>query len=313
MTGVGGLYTLLKLSKFMNRIRKLNQRDRMSFHLFIAFTMNLLFVSFGITQSPIADRRQVASIQCMSWDEYAQGLFAKPYVVQIQSSSTGALLYYGAEHSRDSKHSQFSEIERYWHKIKPQIAFVEGRLPPAHQDSESAIRQNGESGFVRFLADRHGVPVASMDSSIEQQTKSLLRELSGTQAKTYFILREIVRQKRVHDSQALDLSALSVYMKGLQDQPALRVPPNNVAELATCFDRYFDDTLNYRDATQRWFDPMGSVNWVNQASRKLADDRNIEMVRKIVSNIRDGKRVFAVVGRTHTIMQEPAIRALILP
>ncbi len=296
----------------MIRIRKLNQRDRLSSHLLIAFAFNPLFVSFGITQSPIADRSQVALYQCMSWDEYAKGQFAKPYVVQIQSSSTGSLLYFGAEHSRDSKHSQFSEIERYWHKFKPEIAFVEGRLPPAHHDSELAIRQNGESGFVRFLADRHGVPVASMDSTIEQQTKSLLRELPATQVKIFFILRQIVRQKRFHDNEALDLSALSVYMKGLSDQPALRVPPNDVVELATCFDQYFDDTLKYQDATQRWFDPLGSVNWVNQVSRELADDRNIEMVRKIVSNIRDGKRVFAVVGRTHTIMQEPAIRALTL-
>ncbi len=247
----------------------------------------------------------------MSWNEDAKGQFAKPYVLQIQSSSTGSLLYFGAEHSRDSKHSQFSEIERYWHEFKPEIAFVEGRLPPARYDSESAISQNGEPGFVRFLADRHGVPVASMDSSIEQQTKSLLRELPAKQVKIYFILRQIVRQKRFADNQALDLSALSVYMKGLSDQPALRVPPNDVVELVPCFDQYFDDTLKYQDATQRWFDPLGSVNWVNQASRKLANDRNIEMVCQIVTNMLNGKRVFAVVGRTHTIMQEPAIRALI--
>jgi hypothetical protein len=250
------------------------------------------------------------TIPWMTWQEYQQGHFEKPYIFHHRAAA-GNLIYFGAEHSNQPEHPQFTLIEKLWQELRPQVALVEGRLPPTAPSREVAIQGHGEPGFVGYLARRDGVPVISMDASLAEQAQALAARYPLDQVKLYFILRQVVRWKRFRDQASLDGDGLAAYLQTLAKLPQLSGEPLTEAAVATTFRKYFGDQGSYRDATQAWFDPLGQVHWVNQASKDLADDRNQAMVRQIITQLASGKRVLAVAGRTHTIMQERALRHLL--
>jgi hypothetical protein len=251
------------------------------------------------------------TIPWMTWQEYQQGDFDKPYTFRYRGAA-GTLIYFGAEHSNRPEHPQFTMIENLWRELQPQVALIEGRLPPTAISREAAIQGQGEPGFVGYLARRDGVPVISMDASLAEQAQALAAaRYPLDQVKLYFILRQVVRGKRFGDQAALEGDGLTAYLRILGDTPHLSGEPLTETAVATTFRKYFGDAGSYRDAIQGWFDPLGQVNWVNQASKDLADYRNRAMVRQLIAQLASGKRVLAVAGRTHTIMQEAALRYLL--
>ena len=59
---------------------------------------------------------------------------------------------------------------------------------------------------------------------------------------------------------------------------------------------------------ESWFNPLHSEAFTNEISRELSQIRNRHMVRLLVAQVAAGQRVFAISGRTHLVMQEPALR-----
>ena len=56
------------------------------------------------------------------------------------------------------------------------------------------------------------------------------------------------------------------------------------------------------------FDPTRSDTFLNEIARGSSTIRNCHMVPLVVEAARGGKRVFVVVGGSHVIVQEPALR-----
>jgi hypothetical protein len=65
----------------------------------------------------------------------------------------------------------------------------------------------------------------------------------------------------------------------------------------------------YEDVQPAWFDPVASGTFLNDISRASNAYRDEFIVRLLVQHVADGRRVFAVVGGSHVIMQEAALRA----
>jgi hypothetical protein len=66
-----------------------------------------------------------------------------------------------------------------------------------------------------------------------------------------------------------------------------------------------------RAVPKQWFDPTNTDTPLNSISRASSDYRNCYMVPMLAAAARHGKRVFVVVGGSHVIMQEPALRSLL--
>jgi hypothetical protein len=99
----------------------------------------------------------------------------RPYVYEIWRGS-GAVLVFGAEHTRDPQNPQIRLLRESWAQFRPTAALVEGRmgfLPAAFVDP---VRQFGESGAVYRLARRHGVEVLTWEQPLEAELNSVLRE-----------------------------------------------------------------------------------------------------------------------------------------
>ncbi len=68
--------------------------------------------------------------QIMSRGEYAGvvDIHARPFVVEMSLDTGGALLIFGAEHTKDPIDPQITEIEKKWQHFAPTFALCESRL-----------------------------------------------------------------------------------------------------------------------------------------------------------------------------------------
>ena len=247
--------------------------------------------------------------QLMTWPEYAQLRPEWPYVLQLRSSH-GEILYFGAAHTSDPSDPQLEQIEQAWEQFQPDIAFTEGGLPPIAATQNEAVRNAGEPGLVRFLAARDNVPTTTLDPSRAEQVAALDRHFSREQIKLYFLLRAVNQyvQRRGEAGLATELERiLSIYAatSGLSESP------RSIQELAAAYGRWFPDAAGYAGVRASWLDPVVSETFLNDISRALSDYRDRYMVRLLSNTVNDGYRVFAVVGGTHVVMQERALRARI--
>lgn len=243
----------------------------------------------------------------MSWEEYSQLSVAWPILVRIKASR-GELLYFGAKHTNDPANPQGSEIERLWREFRPDVAFNEGGDPPVEKSLVEAVTKYGESGLVRFLAARDGVPVQSIDPTRAEEVAVLVKRSPSEKVKLFYVLRAVAQHQRFQPGHMVEEELRRVFPI-LAATPGLQGPPNSIAELQSIYTRTFPGKKDLRDVQDSWFDPMVSENFLNEISRQSSEYRNRYMVDLLTRSVNRGKRVFAVVGGTHVVMQERAIRA----
>ena len=234
----------------------------------------------------------------MTWAEYDALDHAAPYLIERQCGA-GRLIYVGSRHTNDPAHAQNALIEELWRQLEPQIALNEGGNPPTYSDRDQAIRMNGEAGLVRYLAGRDKVPVKSIDPPRRLEVQWLLETFDAGRVKTYFALLQVNHHRR-NPVEPFDQLMTRVF-RNLESIPELAgVKPMRVEDLEVAYD----------DVQAWWFDPMRQDHWTNQVSRASSNRRDRFMIEQIHAALRDGKRVFAVVGASHVVMQEPVIRSL---
>jgi hypothetical protein len=155
----------------------------------------------GISLSSAA--AQVPAQQILSYKQYASIDHKSPYVLEFKLG-TGALLFYGAEHTGDPKNPQISDIERRWAAFHPTVAYNEGGNPATLRDPEEAVHKYAEAGFLRYLAGRDQVPVATFEPSFDDEISYLLKRYSPEQVKTFYALRQVTEARRLQTSTPLD-------------------------------------------------------------------------------------------------------------
>ena len=242
----------------------------------------------------------------MSWDEYRRTEHLTPYVLDL-SIGHGRLVYVGARHTNDPTSSEVSLIEWLWTQLEPELAFNEGGDPPTEKTKVAAVRRFGEAGLVRYLAMRDGVSVASLDPSRAQQADAAMLHFSAEQVKTFFALLQVYHH-RENPIEPFDERMTRVF-RNLEAVPTLTGRPRSLGELDTIYKEQFPGQGDYRDVPTSWFNPTKSETSLNDIARRLSEYRDGYIVQLLTSEVLDGKRVFAVVGASHVVMQEKAIRS----
>jgi len=242
---------------------------------------------------------------------------AKPEYGLVLGAGTGQLAYIGARHSSDPLDPQFAEIERQWNAQRPQVAFYEGPNRPVPKDRNEAIQQTGESGFVRWLAGRDGVPLARLEPDPKDETADLLQHFTPEQVGLFFSLREAAR---LRERRGMGEAEIARNIDGLLERAAGMglgaIPFRTSAEVAQAYRRYWQEPAQWWQAPSRWFDPKarsmetGGV-FTNELNARSSTFRNITMVQRLSAAVREGKRVFAVVGRDHVAHQADALRCAV--
>jgi hypothetical protein len=183
----------------------------------------------------------------------------------------------------------------------------EGGNPPFAATVAEAVTQYGEAGLIRFLARRDDVPVVSIDPSRSEETAYWSKTYTREQIKMFFLVRGVAQQIQNHDPAKVD-DELNRILGINNEAPGLTVPPRTADEFVRIYRQYFPDG-DYKSAKISWFDPMKSETLFNDMARMSSEYRDRYMVAMLQRHLREGERVFAVVGGTHVVMQEPALKA----
>jgi len=248
-----------------------------------------------------------AAARIMTFEEYRAISHAVPYVLEVQDGNGGELIYFGARHSYEPDDPQCRWIEQLWTDFRPAIAFNEGGDPPALSSAAEAISHHGEAGLVRFLAARDGVPVKSLEPTLDQLVDDALAAgFSPQQVKLYHALLPWISYRQSAGAEPLE-AFMGRVLSSLSQFQSLQGPPRDVRELDSVFAELFPEQPDWRSVPREWFDPAANGTFLNALARRVSELRDVHMVGLLSDAVRRGERVFAVVGASHVVMQEPAL------
>jgi hypothetical protein len=248
----------------------------------------------------------------MSWGEYSRTEHSVPYVIEF-ARGEGALVYFGAQHIGEgvglSTHPEVAEIEREWERLRPTRAFYEGRSTygaTLSSVSEAAAKA-GEGGVLRFLAARDGVDAQSLEPTGAEEVRALRTRFSLEQIRVFYVLR-CVSQNCTGAGSPGDQARRWFERTG--GRPELAGAPDTIEGLDRSARRLLSRLGDWRTVTRASLDPKPEAGetFLNEISRRSNDVRDSHMVGALVAAVRDGQRVFAVVGASHVVMQERALR-----
>jgi hypothetical protein len=234
--------------------------------------------------------------------------------LSIDGPGGGRLTYLPAEHSRDPAHPQLAGIERAWKDLRPTLAFYEGPNRPIADNAEASVRQAGEPGLVRFLAQRDGVKLARLEPPPQDEAAYVRERFGAERTELFYLLREAAqqRERRGASPDAVKASTEQLITR-MASLPGMQPVIRSVDDLQAAYARHWTSPANWWEAPLAWFDPLkdgketGGV-FTNDVNRASSAFRNIHMVRVLSQAVRDGQRVIAVVGGNHVPLQEAALR-----
>ncbi len=254
----------------------------------------------------------------MTFEEYAEVRHITPYVIDLTlggggaaSGKVGRLVYFGSRHSWDPDDPQHRWIEDLWYQFRPTIALNEGGDPPTEPSAEEALRRQGEPGLVRYLAARDDVPVRSLEPLKESEINHLCTRFDPEIVTLFLVMRAYSSYRQNHPPEAAE-GLLQDVLAYLADSPALSGGPMTPETFRTSMAHRFPGLKDWRDFPASMLDPVQRDQaWkeTNAVSQAASEFRDAHMVDLLLSLVERGERVFAVVGASHVVMQEPLLRA----
>jgi hypothetical protein len=253
----------------------------------------------------IASSARPPSRRILTFAEYAAIRHATPYVVDVRRDGARLVLF-GGSHSSDPAQPMFDQLERVCAQLAPDLALHEGTPPHPEPDREIAIRRHGEAGLVTHLAARAGIATASMDIPLAEEARLLRRELSRDEALVFLVVRQLASFNRKtarmdFDGYFGDFFAVIA--------PALGLPAIDWPLVEREHVRIVGRPLEARRVTGHETNPMRDelpTQRIAQRSNRLRDEH---MLARLLAAMESHRRVLAVVGVTHAVMLEPALRA----
>lgn len=247
----------------------------------------------------------------MTSEEYSKVKHSRPYVLQIQTEST-TILYFGIGHTRDPKDWQLKIADDLWSNLKPQVAIHESSTPRLESTLEDSVLMNGEPGWVGFKAKSEELPLESLDPSKAQQVESLAKQFDPEILKSFYVLQNIYEYKRrPTDRQRNSIDAVATAnLLRLSAIPALKGKPTNATELRAILQRVVGPDAKIESPPLSWFDPglVEKRTTFNDIAKTSSLIRDRFMIDRIVQLAQSNRRAFIMMGASHVVMQEPALR-----
>ncbi len=218
----------------------------------------------------------------------------------------GALLYIGTHHTRDPDDPQVKEIVRLWDEFQPTVALAESRLGFYVGGLRKGVGMFGEAGAVFALARAAGVPVYTLEAPLEMEMRAVLSTWRADRVAMFYVLRGAVNRG---SPDAREREAANLIRKRTR-WPGLEGSLSDVAALDSLYRAELPHLPDWRtaDGTVVW--PGRTTSYLNEIATGVNRFRDEYMLNLFRDQLDEGKRIFAVVGTSHVIMQEPALRAL---
>jgi hypothetical protein len=275
-----------------------------AFLLFAAWLLGTAWYRVPHHEVPSAIELTVPVMTADAYDDVIES-HARPFVYQIAASDgpgAGAVLIYGAEHTRDRADPQIADIAIRWTAFEPTVALVEsdlGMMFPAFMDP---VETFGEVGAAHALAREGGIPTYTREPSNDVLVASLVEQgFTAREVAMRVVLGPYfssLRYGRPEDPEAFveEFRAERTQWAGMEGTF------ETVEELDAEWQVRFPDGPDWRDLS----DEYGLPGFLGRMDANRARDEHF--ARVVIDLVRKGERVFAVCGSSHAVKLEPALR-----
>lgn len=253
-------------------------------------------------------------------DEEYQNEFKKghqtPYTYEIVRDGQ-SIFYFGAEHSRDTKISQWKKLEEYWNRFLKsvsgnKIVLLEGPARPLvlNLSQEEIIKQFGEVGLAMFYAKQNEIEIAWPDLSMQEEAKQL-GKLFDSRLVAYFIFaRSAGAWLRLNAGESFE----EVINRAIQNTSRrIESVPNTNNFFSSIHKQVFlhEFTPDEKETIMRAAVPVYRDSVINEIARASSRLRNEHLVSEIERYWKGGISVFIVFGSSHAVIQEKALKSLL--
>jgi hypothetical protein len=217
-----------------------------------------------------------------------------------------SLLFLGTRHNFDPTSGVFPFIDEGLAAFEPDELLVEGGNWPSIANKEDTIRQQGEMGYLSFLARRKDIPISSFEPNqialISVATKKHAPEL----VKMYLILRMIPQWREIYGAPNLPREVNQfIHRDQLPD-----TGPASWQDLESMVKREYDADSNWQlvDSNLRISGSIGPK--VKEVDATINQYRNEKLAELIKASLTRHRRLAVAAGYTHLVALFSQLNAL---
>lgn len=247
-----------------------------------------------------------APLDSSEHDVRVRALGTDAYVLEIDptrtAGSVGALLYFGALHSKDPDHPQQAKLRRAWEQFRPTVALVEGRMGFFVGTARQGVGVFGEGATVYALAKRAGIPLYTLEPPLEREIAALDECGDRNQIAMFRVLSGYMSARRGGAVSDLKIGRLLA-----QRAAPLTSALPDIAAFDAYYAAQFPDHSIWRDLPEEALWPGKTDTLLHRMatrSNRLRDEHFNQALLELVAR---GERIFAIAGRSHTVIQEPIL------
>lgn len=236
---------------------------------------------------------------------YASRAGVRPATVEFRTAEGNEVVYAGVAHTFDPDDPALRELESLFLRFRPDVVLHEGGETPVVGERDDAVRRFGEPGLLRHLAAREGVAARNMDLPLVEEARLLAARFHRREVLLYLALRQLAALNELENRTERDARIRS-YVVALRDP--LGIPQATWNDVELEYRRASGRDLVPDDVDFRTVHPVRGVAALRPVALASLRARDTHMVRVLVEAGRRHRRVLAVAGAAHVVLQERALR-----
>jgi hypothetical protein len=203
----------------------------------------------------------------------------------------------------------FSDIAQRFQTMQPDIAFNEGGERPIYGSQEHAIRNGGEAAFLRYIGNKHNIPVLNIEPSHREEYDFILSKYSAEEVLFLYFYRYAVSLHRHYgDTPPSDLDArLTRYIQHLKTQRGFPIefPLAPLEYVKALHKQYLGTEFDFSKVSGKYSYPIYTTTQFNLISCDLSQFRDRYITQRISQMFQKYDKIFIVMGSGHAVTQEP--------
>ena len=265
---------------------------------------------------PSLDARQLA-VPPMSMAEYMEvvGDHPRPYLLKYTSGKNELHLFGISHHTNDPQDADILQIKQLLEQQQPNVCLIEGRLGVWLAGYEGIIRKFGESGLVSWYARKNRVPAYSLELSLEEEVKKVVKSHQPEHVALFYVLRPYFGARRagpMDDPEAFIAESL----RKRTAIPGIDKTFKTVAEMDEIWKKDFADLPDWRDCDDRQGWP-GTLAEVGDTANRVRNEHWLAIFDSLMTGSantdQQPKKIFVVVGCSHAVRLQPSLDAMFKP
>jgi 1,2-phenylacetyl-CoA epoxidase PaaB subunit len=254
----------------------------------------------------------------LSWEEYNQKEFEVPYVFSIKND-TQELVYVGTRHCYDPDDKEFEKIREEWDSFYRRnegnnlLVVVEGGVRSIEKSEKEAIIKGGEMSFITFLADQKKVSSVCFEPTRGEVFDELVKKYSKEKIFYQRIAQVILQWNTLIERPSFE-EYIKYFLQKDKDQSNWADFDFSLDNLKKIHTDLFTTEFNEsdRDFFYKIVDPTQKNTIINEISRDEDIVRDTIVVKGIIKEWQNRKSIFIVYGSGHAVIQERALRNLLV-